>query len=167
VSAAPILLDIIDTQQSKSIQRAYAQAVQKDADLIVGPLLKPEVQALSATRRLQIPVLSLNYLASDHLPMINFYQFGLSPLDEIRQATQHAWQNDYRSALIIVPKNKWGQEIADAFAMHWEKLGGQTIDRLYYTPSPAGPGSQLRNFLKFTPPNQRREDFDVIFLGAS
>lgn len=177
-SPKPIQINAIDTTQT-SVSTAYAYALRQGTDFIVGPLLKSEVQKLASLQP-STPILSLNYLddhsrdrsLSDHVSkeeasFPTFYQFGLSPLDEARQAAALARQQGLSSALVLTPDNNRGHHIARAFEAQWEALGGQIVDKLSYTPFVPELGTQIRQFLRFEPPNLRREDFDVIFLVAT
>lgn len=157
---------LIDTSVESSIQAAYTQAVAKNAQIIVGPLLKPQVQSIAGLQT-TVPILALNYLNSDISTPPELYQFGLSPIDEAQQATSHAWQNGKRSALIITANGNWGSQIGEAFAQQWQALGGTIVGQLSLSQNPADITKQISHFLHFKPPHDRRTDFDVIFLASS
>lgn len=157
---------LIDTSVESSIQAAYTAAIAKNAQIIVGPLLKPEVQSI-ASFQTKIPILALNYLKADISTPPELYQFGLSPIDEAQQVTHLAWQNNKRSALIITANGNWGAQIGEAFAQQWQALGGVVVGQLALSENPADITKQMRNFLHFKPPHDRRTDFDVIFLASS
>lgn len=157
---------LIDTSVESSIQVAYTAAIAKNAQIIVGPLLKPEVQSI-ASFQTSIPILALNYLNADISTPPELYQFGLSPIDEAQQATQHAWQSGKRSALIMTANGNWGSQIGEAFAQQWQALGGTVVGQLALSENPADITRQMRNFLHFKRPHDRRSDFDVIFLASS
>ncbi|MEN9916661.1 MAG: hypothetical protein RLY40_593 [Pseudomonadota bacterium] len=157
---------LIDTSVESSIQAAYTAAIAKNAQIIVGPLLKPEVQSI-ASFQTKIPILALNYLKADISTPPELYQFGLSPIDEAQQVTHLAWQNNKRSALIITANGNWGAQIGEAFSQQWQALGGIVVGQLALSENPADFTKQMRNFLHFKPPHERRTDFDVIFLASS
>jgi hypothetical protein len=163
----PLTVNTIDTKRYRTIQTSYRRAIQQGTDVVIGPLLKADVQALARSPTLQLPVLTLNYLDKQREVPANFYQFGLSPLDEVAQITQQAKAQKHASALILVPDNAWGAELAQAFTRDWKNLGGIVTGCLYYSPKLPALGRQIRRFLKFSPPQQRRTDFDMIFLGAN
>lgn len=104
---------LIDTSIEPSMQAAYTAAITKNAQIIVGPLLKPEVQNI-ASFQTKIPILALNYLKADISTPPELYQFGLSPIDEAQQVTHLSWQNNKRSALIITANGNWGAQIGEA-----------------------------------------------------
>ncbi|WP_342147647.1 penicillin-binding protein activator [Rickettsiella endosymbiont of Aleochara curtula] len=157
---------LVDTSVESSIQAAYTQAIAKNAQIIVGPLLKPQVQSIAGLQT-RIPILALNYLNSDISTPSELYQFGLSPLDEAQQAINHAWKNGKRSALIMTANGNWGSQIGEAFAQQWQALGGTVVGQLTLSENPADITKQMRHFLHFKPPHDRRTDFDVIFLASS
>lgn len=157
---------LIDTSIASSIQAAYTDAIAKNAQIIVGPLLKPEVQSI-ASLQISVPILALNYLNSDISTPPELYQFGLSPIDEAQQATRLAWQSGKRSALIMTANGNWGEQIGEAFAQQWQALGGTVVGQLALSENPADITKQISHFLHFKPPHDRRTDFDVIFLASS
>lgn len=157
---------LIDTSVASSMQAAYTDAIAKNAQIIVGPLLKPQVQSI-ASLQTSVPILALNYLNSDISTPPELYQFGLSPIDEAQQATNHAWQSGKRSALIMTTNGNWGSQIGEAFAQQWQALGGTVVGQLSLSENPADITKQISHFLHFKPPHDRRTDFDVIFLASS
>ena len=154
---------IIDTTKEPTIQAAYNKALVQNAQFVVGPLLKSQVQTLAGLE-LSTPVLSLNYLNPDISTPAELYQFGLSPLDEAQELANKAWQSGRRSALIMT--NSWGSQIAQTFADEWKDLGGNVVGRLVLSQNSSALTGQIRRFLQFTPPHNRRTDFDVIFLAS-
>ena len=157
---------LIDTSVASSMQAAYTDAMAKNAQIIVGPLLKSQVQSIAGLQT-SVPILALNYLNSDISTPPELVQFGLSPIDEAQQATNHAWQSGKRSALIMTANGNWGSQIGEAFAQQWQTLGGTVVGQLVLSENPADITKQMSHFLHFKPPHDRRTDFDVIFLASS
>ncbi|OSZ96454.1 penicillin-binding protein activator, partial [Yersinia pestis] len=115
---------IYDTN-TQPLAALLAQAQQDGATLVVGPLLKPEVEQLSATPS-TLNILALNQPeASNNSP--NICYFALSPEDEARDAAHHLWEQQKRMPLLLVPRGALGERIAKAFADEWQKQGGQTV----------------------------------------
>jgi len=166
MAGSPVVVDVLDTQRINSMPLAHKRGAQLGADLVVGPLLQSDVQTLSQFLAMKVPVLTLNYLDTQITAPSNFYQFGLSPIDEIKQLVKHAKRNDHQSALIMVPDNTWGKKVSQAFTLYWEEQGGTVVDCLHYSDELPLLDKQIRSFLRFKLPQQRRDDFDVIFLGA-
>ena len=168
-----------------SVQRAYNNAVDDGANIIIGPMRKSKVAALLTIPELPVPTISLNRLEDSSSTVAkNLYQFGLSPLDEIIQIADRAWQNGQRKVLIIAPDNGWGTRANEFFNQYWVTKGGVVLDSLPYpasindfTPLLKRPlqidlseerGLQIKRFInsrvKFNA--RRRQDIDlVVVLG--
>jgi uncharacterized protein len=163
--SAPRII-FIDTCLESDMQAAYNEALVKKVQIIVGPLLKPQVQNI-ASLQTHIPILALNYLNPDISTPPQLVQFGLSPVDEAQQATQLAWQRGKRSALIITANGNWGTHLGETFAQQWQALGGTVVDTLSLSENLSDITKQMRHFLHFKPPHNKRTDFDVIFLATN
>ena len=117
-------IKIYDTS-SQPIEQVLAQAQQDGATIVVGPLLKNDVDALSGVNS-SLNILALNQpeTAQNHP---NICYFALSPEDEARDAAHHIWQQNQRSPLLLVPSNALGERVAKAFTSEWQSLGGGTV----------------------------------------
>ncbi|MFC0228190.1 penicillin-binding protein activator [Serratia aquatilis] len=115
---------VYDTS-SQPLPALLAQAQQEGATLVVGPLLKADVDQL-ATTQTALNVLALNQPEQPKdSPNICF--FALSPEDEARDAARHIWDQQKRQPLLLIPRGTFGDRIAKAFGEEWQKLGGQTV----------------------------------------
>jgi outer membrane PBP1 activator LpoA protein len=127
------------------------------------------------------PVLALNYTDTWGLPS-NFYEFGLSVQDETQQLADKARQAGRSSAIIIAPQNDWGQRNVKSLVARWNSLGGSVSDTFYFndqTDLNQGIASLMHidtkaDMQKMKKENnktileqQRRQDFNVIFLFAT
>ena len=113
-------INFYDTN-SDSIENLIIRAKQQGAQLIVGPLLKQNVQTLLQSAN-DIPVLALNKiedisLSSDSATKICF--FALSPEDEAKDAAQHIYNEKKKQPLLIIPHNNLGERVAKSFAQQW------------------------------------------------
>ncbi|MDN4628907.1 penicillin-binding protein activator [Erwinia sp. PsM31] len=117
-------VQVYDTS-SQPIDQVLAQAQKDGATLVVGPLLKSNVERLAA---LQTP---LNILALNEPETVqnhpNLCYFALSPEDEARDAAHHMWDQGKRSPLLLVPRSSLGDRVSKAFAAEWQQLGGATV----------------------------------------
>lgn len=117
-------IKIYDTS-SQPIDQVLAQAQQDGATIVVGPLLKNDVDALSGVNS-SLNILALNQPeTTQNHP--NICYFALSPEDEARDAAHHIWQQNQRSPLLLVPSNALGERVAKAFTSEWQSLGGGTV----------------------------------------
>ncbi len=167
-----------DTSLSPDISSIYQKALSDGADFIVGPLTKESVQTLSQQNRFNYPTLALNYTDTNSLPN-NFYEFGLSPVDEAQQLADKARSEGRSSALIITTQNEWGQRVAKELTSRWQTDGGKVQEVLYIAPNAdltQSIAALLQIHQKVDRDNkpldnsktaleqERRHDFDVIFL---
>ncbi|MBK1647410.1 penicillin-binding protein activator [Rhabdochromatium marinum] len=127
---------------------AYERATAAGADLIIGPLQKPAVNALSEQQsRLPVPTLALNQNTNGYSLPEQLYQFALAPEDEAISAANHAWASKLRSALLLYPNGAWGNRLASAFRQHWRALGGTIAGEAVYGNTPASMGTSLDTLL--------------------
>lgn len=117
-------IKIYDTS-SQPLSQVLAQAQQDGATLVVGPLLKNNVDQLASTNS-PLNILALNQPENvQNRP--NICYFALSPEDEARDAADHIWQQSHRNPLMLIPSNALGDRVAKAFATEWQKLGGGLV----------------------------------------
>ena len=172
-------IKMYDTNKG-DITNIYQEAIKDGAEYIVGPLTKSHVATVAAMNH-PVPTLLLN--DSDVALQDNSYLFGLSPTNEASQVATKARNKGYSRALIIAPKNEWGNEVVKAFTNQWNKSGGQVIDTYLYgsnddfnkkmmqllqvTDSQARE-KRLKEVIGYTVQSttSRRQDFDMIFLLA-
>ncbi|MEX0445898.1 penicillin-binding protein activator [Xenorhabdus sp. SGI246] len=115
---------IYDTS-SQPLANLLAQAEQDGVTLVVGPLLKPQVEQL-AQLNTSLNILALN--KPDTLqPHSNICYFSLSPEDEAKSAALHIWHQQKHQPLVLVPRTVLGDRVAKAFAAEWQKLGGSDV----------------------------------------
>ncbi|HDL7825797.1 TPA: penicillin-binding protein activator [Yersinia enterocolitica] len=124
VATSNAQVKIYDTT-TQPVAALLAQAQQDGATLVVGPLLKAEVEQLSTTPS-TLNILALNQPeVSTNSP--NICYFALSPEDEARDAAHHLWSQEKRMPLLLTPRGAFGDRVAKAFAEEWQKQGGQTV----------------------------------------
>jgi outer membrane PBP1 activator LpoA protein len=175
---------IYDTSNQK-IQTVYNRAVSDGAEMIIGPMRQSEVEKLITATSLPVPTLSLNRLDNKYpIEIRNFYQFGLSPLDELTQIADRALIKGLNNVLLITPDNSWGTQSAEFFKQYWAENGGSLFEEVSY-PSSVNDftqflkqplqidlseqrGLKIKRFInsrvKFTA--RRRQDIDlVVMLG--
>lgn len=122
--ASSAQVKVYDTS-SQPIAQVMQQAQQDGATLVVGPLLKNNVEQVANS---QTP---LNVLALNEPEQIqnhpNICYFALSPEDEARDAAHHIWDQGKRQPLLLMPRSSYGDRVGKAFAQEWQKLGGATV----------------------------------------
>ncbi len=116
-------------------QAVYTRAVEEKADIIIGPLDKQAVTALSLLAELPVPLLSLNYIDNRSAPLPkNFYQFGLSPEQEAIQVADRALADGKQNAIAFVPVGAWGDRLLKAFTVRLEASGGRVLSAQHLKP---------------------------------
>lgn len=117
-----------------SMAEIMQQVKAQRADMVVGPLLKQNVDQLIAHPNWysNLTVLTLN--TSPQYPTnTKVCYYSLSPEDEAYASADKMWQQQITRPLVLVPQNAFGQRIAFAFQSHWEALGGNEPEVAYYS----------------------------------
>jgi outer membrane PBP1 activator LpoA protein len=176
------MISFYDTSTAQDMHVLYQRAIAEGVDMIIGPLTKDNVQALASQSEFTVPTIELNYtdLWAGSLAT-NLYQFGLSPQDEAQQVADKARQAGTTHALIIAPQDDWGQRTTKALTARWQSVGGSVAETYYFTADAdltqdiaallhvdaKSDRAQMRaHKTKDILEQQRRHDFDVIFLLA-
>ena len=163
-------------------REAYLAARDDGAEFIVGPLLKPELDAIMDSAG-PAPTLALNTL-EDGRSAANLYQFALAPEDEASQVARHAATNGASNAVALIPRNDWGNRVLGSFRTELEALGGQLLQIRTYDPAGQDFSSAITTVLNIDRSDRRRQqlgadlgiplefesrrrqDIDVIFVAA-
>lgn len=87
-----------------------AQVQQDGASIVVGPLLKNNVEALMKSNT-PLNVLALNQPETVR-SFPNICYFALSPEDEARDAAHHIYDQGKQSPLLLIPRSALGDRVA-------------------------------------------------------
>ena len=113
------------TQQQPAQPTTPPQVQQDGASIVVGPLLKNNVEELMKSNT------TLNVLALNQPEQVqnraNICYFALSPEDEARDAARHIHEQGKQAPLLLIPRSTLGDRVANAFADEWQKLGGGIV----------------------------------------
>ncbi|MCC2015265.1 penicillin-binding protein activator [Enterobacter hormaechei] len=117
-------LKIYDTS-AQPLDQVLAQVQQDGASIVVGPLLKNNVEALMKSNT------TLNVLALNQPEQVQnrakICYFALSPEDEARDAARHIHEQGKQAPLLLIPRSTLGDRVANAFAQEWQTLGGGVV----------------------------------------
>ncbi len=120
----------------------YQEAVKAGAQLIIGPLDKPGVDALARLAERPVPVLALNSpatppVASGATPgsLPAFSWFALAPEDDAVDLARQAWEDGHRRIASLVANTDLGSRTRAAFVAAWEQRGGVVVEDARYTGS--------------------------------
>ncbi|BES86564.1 penicillin-binding protein activator LpoA [Pectobacterium araliae] len=107
---------------SQPLGNILSQAQQDGASLVIGPLLKNEVDQL-ANSQSPLNILALNQ--PEHVEnRPNICYFALSPEDEARDAAKFIHQQGKQQPLVLAPRGALGDRIVNAFAQAWNQQSG-------------------------------------------
>lgn len=180
----PVDIRVYDSGSPDATISAYSQAISDGAGVLVGPVLKGNVTALSQAGTPRAPLLALNYLDTGRAAPPGFYQFGLAPEDEARAAAEDAAARGLRRALVLVPDSERGARVAVAFEQRLRELGGEVRDSGRYSGEYKDWSTPISTLLHYRQVDdkqklaqmranaapgvdpQRRNDFDFIFMDA-
>lgn len=146
-----------------AVVAAYQAALNAGSDFIVGPLRKEDVAQIAALGQPPAPVLALNFL--DGSAPFNFFQWGLAPEDEARQAAARAVAAGLRRAVALVPESEWGHRVLDAFQTQLAALGGQLLAVQTFAPGSHDFSDQIRMLLHLDESEERHRALTAI-LGV-
>lgn len=120
-TSSNVAVKVYDTT-GQQLANVIAQAQKDGATMIVGPLLKNDVEQLPATQT-TLQVLALNQ--PEHVqPSPNICYLALSPEDEARDAAQFIHSQGKQQPLVLAPRGSLGDRVTAAFAAAWQQQGG-------------------------------------------
>ena len=177
------------TVDTANVNEAYDLAVANGADLIVGPLEKAAVQALTSRDELAVRTLTLNVAnnltpGSEAAASAHLFQFGLIPGDEAAAAAIRLRSDGHLRVVVIGPETPWGERLTKRFNQEWINSGGIVLDQVRYGDADnsyslsvkealnidlsearvAALRRALNRTIQFEP--RRRADLDAIFLAG-
>jgi len=118
---------IVNTSD-QPFDQLYKELAAQDIDLVIGPLEKEALASLTSMRTLPVPVLGLNYLATDKKAPEGLYQFGLSAEDEARQIADRLQEQDINQILVLIPQGEWGDRVEAALLKRMQLNGAVALD---------------------------------------
>lgn len=120
-------LHIFDSAALSPIQ-LIRRAREVNADVLVGPLLKPNVQAFASfAAASETPTLLLNYLPSNNSestaskPAAQLLQLGTAIEDEATTLAAHMQTNQHERVMIVYNDSAWANKAVDTFIKAWPK----------------------------------------------
>lgn len=124
---------VILTMDSETLatQSGLDELKTTQADICIGPLLKPDIEPLLTALPPRVPVLLLNTLTESQLLRLNdnraIWQFGLRPEDEAQTVAQILTQQHLLSGIALGLKNDWAQRGRTSFAAAFKTLEGRLV----------------------------------------
>ncbi|WP_245728382.1 penicillin-binding protein activator [Rheinheimera pacifica] len=125
-SANKAELVFIDSQQSASALREQISALQ--AEFVIGPLLKEQVDTISNEADWPWPTLFLNTHDAAKTNAKDKFYFALSMEDEATQVAELFQQKNYRRPVVISAANNVAVRMQQHFSRQWQQLGHQPAE---------------------------------------
>lgn len=177
-------LNFFDTgSNGETFSYAWYGAIESGADFVIGPLEKKSIQQLVQFNSSTIPVMLLNQLNDESNPN-GFYQFALSPDDEVRNVANRLIAENKKRIMLLAPESATGRRLARAFETELQFKGGKVVSYQFYPESAHDYSREIKQAvglndsiartrklqtvishkLRSTP--QIRPDIDAIFIVA-
>jgi len=177
---------------TENVVAKYAQAITEGADFVVGPLQKPAITKLIEQSDITVTTLVLNQYdgeydisnSSSPSPLPTIIQFGLSPEEEAKQVAERAWFDGRARAISITTGDERSRRIHDAFASHWQEIGGTLLEHVNIGQDVKELSNPVKSVLNIDQSEQRsktlrsklqrslktetrrRQDVDLIFMAV-
>jgi len=120
-------LVFIDSQQSAvEIQQQISQA---QAEFVIGPLLKEQVDSISQLTDWNWPTLFLNNKDSNYDAKPEHFYFALSMDDEAAQMAQLFSQKNYQRPVVISAASNVSLRMQQRFTAQWQQLGYTAVEQ--------------------------------------
>jgi outer membrane PBP1 activator LpoA protein len=175
---------IYNSQDGESLGVLFERILTDGADMIVGPLTKPNVEAFNALNP-HLPVLALNYLSDDPaLPQAtstaNIKQLGLAIEDEANTVIDRLLVQDAQRLLVLHSDADWSRRAANQIAENWpHEVTSKSFKDLKTVTESIGEAmlvaqsrerhqaivDDLREEVEFLP--RARQDLDAVVLFVS
>ncbi|QTP55546.1 penicillin-binding protein activator [Billgrantia sulfidoxydans] len=152
-----VRLSFLDASQG-DLDALYAEARNRGAQVVIGPLDKDQVSELESRDSVPLPTLALNYGAGSTNRAEGLFQYGLSAEDEARQVARRAREDGHRRSALMVPNNEWGARVGRAFEDEWRQRDGTITNAIAYDPRGSATESTRRVLAGGRP--------DMLFLLA-
>ncbi|WNO60313.1 penicillin-binding protein activator [Rheinheimera sp. MMS21-TC3] len=149
----------IDSEQSP--QQLVEQLTAEQADFVLGPLLKNQVDTISQLEQWIWPTLFLNSQDSQ-LPYHNkHFFFALSMEDEAQQTALLFQQKDYQQPVVISAANNISLRMQQQFSQSWQQLGHKA-PQLYQFNDKADLDTLINQLLETEQSKERVQQIDNL-----
>lgn len=153
------------SESMDELDAALGAITQRRHAMVIGPLTRAGVDALSDRGALPVPVLALNQTDGQRIAPDNLIQFGLPIEGEARQVAQVAYDQSVQrmpdrrppAALVLTSASPLARRSTGAFIDAWRELGG------ILTRPPLDTGAQSAAELRGAPGGLRA---DVVFAAV-
>lgn len=110
-----------------NVVSAYLRAIERGAAVIVGPMTRDAVTALTRQPAPSVPTLALNVPEANATLPERFYSFGLSVEAEARLIARKGAGARFKRAVVVQARSALSRRISQAFANEWLSSGGSIV----------------------------------------
>lgn len=139
----------------QSAAAAANAAIDKGAELILGPLLADDVRAVAPVARARnVPVIAFSNertVAGDGVFLLSFL-----PEQEVSRVVSYAVSQGRSKFVALIPSGAYGQRVEEAFRNSVMQSGKEVVSVQTYDPNPSGLEPAVKAVAKL--------NFDAIFL---
>jgi ABC-type branched-subunit amino acid transport system substrate-binding protein len=139
----------------QSAAAAANAAIDKGAELILGPLLADDVRAVAPVARARnVPVIAFSTdrtVAGDGVFLLSFL-----PEQEVSRVVSYAAAQGRTKFVALIPSSAYGQRVEEAFRNSVMQTGREVVSVQTYDPNPSGLEPAVKAVSKL--------NFDAIFL---
>ncbi len=129
--------EIFFIDETLDVAQIDRELQQSQADFVIGPLLKSNVERLTASTYLTTtPALFLNTLDAETQPdNPNHYYFALDPEHEVEQAMVHFLAKGYQKPMLLAPDTASGKRLINHFETQWQRYSETQPEVGFYSDS--------------------------------
>jgi outer membrane PBP1 activator LpoA protein len=187
ISQRPELLFFNLSDAPGAAVNAWYAAREANADQVIGPLARAQVEQLIDLGDASVPALFLNH--PNEIGTLSRFPglataYALNPEGEAELAATRALLENYGRALVLHPDNDWGERVSTAFTTIFQAGDGKILRDMAYPPGQPDYSVLLEVLLELDQSEQRgeqlaaalgtslevepsrRTDVDIIFLAA-
>lgn len=144
---------------------AVKEAINEDAQLILGPLFAESVRAakpIASNARINMLAFSTDWTLAGS----NTFIMGFLPFDQVERLTKYVAANNYNRIGIIAPNDNYGRVVTNAFNNIAPRYGLQTVTSQNFNPRSRNLGPDVRQFAKFDMRNveQTPAPYDAVLM---
>ncbi|MBQ4849582.1 penicillin-binding protein activator [Pseudoalteromonas sp. MMG012] len=140
-----------------------AQLAQNQADFVIGPLLKNNIEKLSDSSTLHVlPTIHLNTKSSQSQQNPNHYYFALNPEHEVEQALVHFLAKKYQKPMLLAPDSSSGKRLVEHFSEQWRLYSEAAPEVGLYTDS-KNMAKVIANLLEVENSKQRIKTIESLY----
>ena len=127
------LLQVYPTESNpENVVEIYRQAVADSADMVVGPMLKSNVEKIRAEiNRAPVPTLALQPVEVFDFDESPMYGFSLDAGAEAGMVAKQAFADGFVESVLVIDDSPFGNRLADGFSVQWTALSGKSPQRYH------------------------------------